>query len=152
MILTELTRINSLVRGNDDRRTLENLAALLTDELESYDFDTIRDALREHPRRSGWNPKLHEIVQICKEISAKRRHQKIITQASLPSRDRIPEEQVLVNRKNFINLRNILAAKKGIGHRKVDPHHAERVRAQARQILEQECDAVTQKRGKEESC
>jgi hypothetical protein len=137
MIIAELTRINALGRFNEPTRSTENLAEILADELDKYDFDTIHEALREHPRRSEWWPKLSDILKLCDEVSTSRHYKRLTkTSLALPAPTEIPESQIAVNFQGIKNLRERLARKMDMKAHVIDTNHAKAVRSQAKRILE----------------
>lgn len=97
MITMELARINALVRGNDDRTAIMAAAEILADELSGYSLETIRAAMREHPRRCAWMPKLSELLTLCNQAAHQKALEKQREATRLPMPGEISEQQRRMN-------------------------------------------------------
>jgi len=72
------------------------------EELTGFDDNVIDAALKEHPRRSGYMPRLNEIIALCVEFK-KRKH--VAINRSLPAPAKLSDEQIKLNLQRIKELR-----------------------------------------------
>lgn len=114
LIAAELVRINALVRANESREYIAGLAEILSDELAGYSLETIRAAMREHPRRCAWMPKLSELLTLCNQAAHQKAIEKQREAAGLPMPGELSEQQRQLNLNLIAKLRDKLANQKRI--------------------------------------
>lgn len=87
---------------------MEFIAEQFADELKSYSLEVIREAMREHGRKSGFLPRMCELIALCKEFNERKQ---VVEINVLPLPTELSEKQ-----RNF-NLEAIKKLREKIGRR-----------------------------------